>query len=287
LFIDCQYRPEEDVKDFGFVQAFIKDNQALLKQDPNYIKRLQSLPEKKRMAYLEGRWDVFEGQFFEMWNPNIHIVKDFDFRSAKKIYISGDYGYRAPSAVMWYAETDQGIIGYKELYGAGMDYYQLSQRMNAMTTPEERQMLQWCVFDTSIWASNQFGGRSGGDILSDLFPMRKASKDRIIGWTKLKQMFTPINQYEPPNLRFTPECKTLIETLPLCVYDDDPMGKKEDMHKESVDHQSDQARYFAMAYLGSEDAYEITDDSYDYDDGVVDYKFTTPEEAYNILSDND
>ena len=37
----------------------------LMEKQPDYIKQLEALPPKLREAWLYGRWDIFEGQFFE------------------------------------------------------------------------------------------------------------------------------------------------------------------------------------------------------------------------------
>ena len=65
LFIDRVYREGEDPADFSFIPALATDNEALMRADPDYIRKLRSLPPKLRDAWLHGRWDLFEGQFFE------------------------------------------------------------------------------------------------------------------------------------------------------------------------------------------------------------------------------
>ena len=65
LFIDRDFRDNEHPEDYAFIQALCTDNQALLQAQPEYMRALEKLPPKLRMAWLEGRWDVYEGQFFE------------------------------------------------------------------------------------------------------------------------------------------------------------------------------------------------------------------------------
>ena len=61
LFIDKVYERGEHPEDYSFIQSLVTDNKALMESDPEYIKQLEALPEKLRKAWLEGRWDVFEG----------------------------------------------------------------------------------------------------------------------------------------------------------------------------------------------------------------------------------
>ena len=41
------------------------DNKALMEAQPDYLKQLDAMPPKIREAWRWGKWDVFEGQFFE------------------------------------------------------------------------------------------------------------------------------------------------------------------------------------------------------------------------------
>ena len=65
LFIDKKYEEGENPEDYTFIQSLVTDNKALMAAQPDYIKQLESLPPKLREAWLYGRWDIFEGQFFE------------------------------------------------------------------------------------------------------------------------------------------------------------------------------------------------------------------------------
>lgn len=65
LFIDRVYRDGEIPEAYSFTQALVTDNAALMEMQPEYKQELEALPSKLRKAWLEGRWDVYEGQFFE------------------------------------------------------------------------------------------------------------------------------------------------------------------------------------------------------------------------------
>ena len=42
-----------------FIPASVYDNVVLMANDPNYVKRLEHLPENERRAFLHGDWDIF------------------------------------------------------------------------------------------------------------------------------------------------------------------------------------------------------------------------------------
>lgn len=65
LFIDRRFESGENPADYAFIQALVRDNTALMQTQPEYIRQLEALPPHLREMWLEGRWDVFAGQFFE------------------------------------------------------------------------------------------------------------------------------------------------------------------------------------------------------------------------------
>lgn len=66
----CIYDP----KKYSFNHTTVLDNKAYLKRDPGMIGRLKLLPIAKRRKWLEGYMGDVEGQFFECWSPEHHIL---------------------------------------------------------------------------------------------------------------------------------------------------------------------------------------------------------------------
>ena len=62
LFIDRRFETGEEPENYSFVQALVTDNRALMRQQPEYLKQLETLPPKLREAWLYGSWDVYEGR---------------------------------------------------------------------------------------------------------------------------------------------------------------------------------------------------------------------------------
>ena len=56
IFIDRQFKDEENPSDFSFVPAKVEDNAALMDNDPEYVKRLNDLPEHLRMYCFSWNW---------------------------------------------------------------------------------------------------------------------------------------------------------------------------------------------------------------------------------------
>ena len=87
LFLDRAYRHGEDPSEYTFIKSLVTDNKALLESNPDYIKQLEALPPKLRKAWLEGDWNVYEGQFFEEFlddsdhyedRKHTHVITPFE-----------------------------------------------------------------------------------------------------------------------------------------------------------------------------------------------------------------
>lgn len=92
LFIDREYRSDENPSDYRFIQALLYDNEPLMRKDPEYEKQLKSLPEDIREAWLYGKWDVFDGQFFKEFDRELHVCDPFIIPEHWRRYRAFDYG---------------------------------------------------------------------------------------------------------------------------------------------------------------------------------------------------
>lgn len=91
-----------------FVPARAKENVIMLRNDPNYSDRIMGLGDDRlALAYLEGNWDLEEGSAFDdLWDANVHVVQSLEVPRTWRIDRSHDYGYSAPAATLWWAESD-------------------------------------------------------------------------------------------------------------------------------------------------------------------------------------
>lgn len=93
-----------------FIQSFAEDNPYLMSNDPQYVSRLESLPEAERQAKRYGSWDSFEGQVFsdyrempgegEPENAN-HICEPFIVPNWWLRFLAIDWGYSAMTIALW------------------------------------------------------------------------------------------------------------------------------------------------------------------------------------------
>src|SRR6266850_439262 len=66
----CIYNP----KDYASNHTTVFDNAAYLKRDPGIVNRLRALPKAKMNKFLLGLMDRQEGQYFDCWSDDYHVI---------------------------------------------------------------------------------------------------------------------------------------------------------------------------------------------------------------------
>lgn len=124
-------------KTVQFIPATVYDNKVLMESDPTYVRRLESLPEAQRKAFLYGDWDAFEGMAFPMWNPKYHVVEPFKIPRHWKKWIAADNGYSDPFAWIWFALSEDGTIYIYREYTRSRDDVQVIYSKQAYNVREK------------------------------------------------------------------------------------------------------------------------------------------------------
>lgn len=275
IFIDRKYMTGENPEEYSFIKALVTDNQALMATNPDYKRQLEALPPKLRAAWLEGDWNIFEGQFFEEFLEEppetvaqecglsveelkqqrrwTHVIEPFDIPKQWTVFRSFDWGYSKPFSCAWWAVDFEGCM------------YRILELYGCTQTPNEG--VKWepnKVFDkihevetTHPWlAGRNIGGvadpaiwdSSTGVSIEEVAAKRgvyfsKADNARIPGWMQMHyRMAFDENGY--PMLYVFSNCKAFIRTIPLLVYDD---VKVEDLDTDMEDHVADESRYACMS----------------------------------------
>lgn len=264
IFIDRKYESGEDAEDYSFIQALVTDNKALMESDPDYVKQLEALPPKLREAWLNGRWDIFEGAYFEEFRvepePQLchdygisveqamdehrftHVIKPFEIPVEWKIYRSYDWGYGKPFSVGWWAQDYDGCL-YRilELYGCtstpneGVHWSNKQQMQKIAEIEREHRWLKnktiRGVADPSIWdGSHGVSCAEEADKLGIWF--EPGVNDRIPGWMQVHERMK-FDENGKAMIYFFDNCKAAIRTFPLMMYDE---HKVEDLDTSLEDH---------------------------------------------------
>ena len=241
LFIDKDYRDEEDPNDYDFIQATVYDNTVLMETMPDYVKSLKALPDEQRRAFLDGDWDVFAGQYFSEFRRAKHVVTPFDIPSWWERFISMDWGYNDPCAIYWHAVgPDSRVYTYREFYKNKTLASELADIIMSYDEP-----INYLVASPDMWARR---GGGAGESIADTFmtagiPLKKADNDRLNGWMRMREYLKDAPDGSPYWQIFS-TCPNLIRTLPLLVHDE---NRVEDVSSKSEDHAPESCRYGLMS----------------------------------------
>ena len=280
LFIDKQYESGEDPAEYAFIQALVTDNKALMASQPDYIKQLEALPPKLREAWLHGRWDIFEGQFFEDFRttPDIqkcveagiteeealkqrrwtHVIEPFDLNKGDcrgwNIMRSYDFGYNKPFSLGYWAVDYDGVL-YRimEMYGCTQtpdegvkwspdeQFKRISDFERQHPWLKDRKIVD-SVADPAIWDSSR--GVSIAETAEKYgIYFSPGDNQRIPGWMQVHYRLQ-FDQNGYARMYVFNNCKAFIRTMPLMMYSE---THPEDLDTKLEDHCPDEVRYMCMS----------------------------------------
>lgn len=132
LFYDRNLTPEErNLLPIHFIPARLEDNPALMENNPEYARTLESEPnEALRKAYRYGDPNIVAGQYFTELSSEIHFIEPFQIPDHWPRFGGYDYGFNHPCSVGWYAaDGDGNVYKYRELVRAGLDIPDVAEMM--------------------------------------------------------------------------------------------------------------------------------------------------------------
>jgi hypothetical protein len=250
-----------------FVRSCLTDNKILLKNDPEYIARLQNLgsPELVKM-YLDGDWNVIAGAYFPEFNIARHVIHPFEIPRGWVRFRALDWGSAKPFCVLWFAVSDGSVypyppgalICYREYYGMKPNEPNVGIKLTAeevadgIKEREDRgEKIDMSHADPSI--AKEDGGPS---IMSKMSGKKvyfqKADNSRITGWDSFRSRLKGIEDRDQfteqllmrPMIYFFTTCEDTIRTVPMLQHS---TTKPEDADSDGEDHAADTVRYACMA----------------------------------------
>lgn len=246
LFITKEYKPTEDANDYLFIPATVYDNKALLEQDRTYVQVLESLPEKKRAAWLEGDWDSYEGQYFTEFDKGIHVCKAFNVPDNWRKYAAIDYGLDMLAVVFVAIDFDGRAWVYKEIHEPN----RIISDAASIILKNKNDI--FCIYaPPDLWGRSQETGKSRADIFAENgVYLTKCKSDRLAGWSAVHEWLTPMKNeigQEVGQLMIMDHCTNLIRCLPAVQHDE---KNTDDVATEphELTHIVDALRYFCVSY---------------------------------------
>lgn len=247
-----------------FIPASVFDNAMLMKNDPDYIANLASLPEAEKQALLYGDWNSFSGQVFREWVDDerhykdrrwTHVIEPFSIPADWTVVRGFDFGYAKPFSVGWYAVDRRGCIyRIREYYGCtetpntGLQINPAEIAANIKRIECEDENLKGRtiigIADPSIF------DRSRGESVADLMAQHPnyilwspGDNTRIAGKMQYHYRLCFDKEGLPMFYCFS-TCRSFLRTIPSLVYD---KTHTEDVDTSQEDHIYDECRYVLMS----------------------------------------
>ena len=267
IFVDRDFREDENPEDYVFIQSLVTENKALMEASPEYIGFLKNLPPKLKKAWLYGDWNIFEGMYFEEFRNDpdhyddkrwTHVITPFKPKSHWPVYRSFDWGYKKPFSCGWWTVDDDGIV-YRidELYGVEYSGGEPVADHGVKWPPEkvfseiakhEREH-PWLkgkqstgIADPAIWDAESGVSFAETAAKCGVF-FNPGDNARIPGWMQVhyRLMFDEAGY---PMMYIFNTCRNFIRTIVTLEYD---QHKTEDLDTKGEDHALDETRYFCMS----------------------------------------
>lgn len=141
------------------VEATTYDNPNL---PQDYLDQFIGLPDHWLQRFVYGSHEVFVGQIFSDWNPELHVIQPFRIPSNWQRWLSIDPGIRHEGALSWVARDFQGnSYYYREHLEANQPVSWWATKMFAMEAVNDYGGLQETIFRRLI--GREAGQRSQTD----------------------------------------------------------------------------------------------------------------------------
>ena len=246
LFVDRQFKDDEEPKDYVFIPATVDDNIDLVKSNPDYIKQLELLPEDIRRAHRYGDWNALSGVYFEEFTDGVHTCKPFPIPAHWQRYRAFDYGLDM-FFCLWVAVDETGrCYVYRQFAKSGMVVSDAAAKQLELTRPDEN--IYFSIAPPDMWSRNRESGKTQAAMFAEYgVGLVKADNNRNQGWSALKELFK-LRPDGLPSLRIFDTCGTLIDCVKSLQHDkNDPNDVMDKPH--DITHGPDALRYFAQTYV--------------------------------------
>lgn len=228
-----------------FIPSKVTDNVFLMREDPDYLRRLENLDEEDRRMLRDGDWDVNQGAYFGEFSRNVHVVEPFVVPYHWRRYRALDYGLDM-LACYWIALDIYGrAFVYRELHEPNVIITDAAEKIKSMTLPGEKITATYAPPD--LMNRRQDTGKSVFQTFAENgVPLVRASNNRVQGWYGMKEWLHPFDDEQGNKiaaLRIFNTCTALIEDIPALLHDKhDPNDVDTEPHEHT--HGPDAIRYF-------------------------------------------
>lgn len=262
-----------------YIPATVHDNVFLMRSDPDYITRLENLPERQRKALLTGDWNLADGLRFTSFDEAVHVCDPFELPKSWRRYRTIDYGLDR-LACEWVAMSPDGdIYVYKELAESNLIISEAARKIREMSEGED---IYCTLAPDDLWSRSQETGKCRADLFANYgVPLVKVTRDRPGGWAAVDETLKVRDGKS--KLHIFRNCFELIKCLPQLQIDtkkpDDVMTEPHD-----ITHAPDAFRNFAVYWYNPGKQEEQTEFKAEWsEDMYEDYRNASAAEKKELI----
>ena len=236
-----------------FIPSLVQDNKFLLTNDPDYVKRLDNLPEKERKALKYGDWDIYDGMFFPEFKRRIHVIEPIELPKEWNRYIALDYGLDMFAVVFIAVDTKGKAYVYNEIHKENLIVSEACQTLKSYMRKDKYKAI---YAPPDLWNRNRDTGKSTAELFhNNGVNLIKANNNRVGGWLNVKEWLKPKKKrheqtgeiYEDSDIKIFNNCLNLIRCLPQLQHDEkNPNDCATEPH--DITHITDALRYFCVSH---------------------------------------
>jgi hypothetical protein len=245
-----------------YIPSRLSDN-PYLNRDASYAATLAGLPAHLRAAMLYGNWTDYEGNMFEVFNADKHVIRPhvLDSRYWFK-FCALDWGWGKPYSLGWWAVNAEGRMEkYREWYGCkpapeyntgikkGSDVLAAEAWEKAVT-----EGVRDIVVDPKCYSTDDDHETVAKNFESAGWRVQPANNDRINGLVHFNQMLENTDENGIPMLTVWTGCTEFVRTVPALTPDP---NNPEDVDTRLEDHIYDESRYASMSEMAIHPEYYI------------------------------
>lgn len=235
-----------------FIPSLVTDNKFMLSYDPDYIDRLDNLPEKERQALKFGDWEIYDGMFFPEFKRRTHVIEPFVIPNEWIRYISIDYGLDMFAVLFHAVDTNGKDYIYNEIYESNLI---VSEAAKMLKKYPDTLKARYIFAPPDLWNRRNDTGKSAAEIFyQNGIELTKCSADRINGWISVKEWIKPYTSKDEQtgstitdtNLKVFNNCLNLIRCLSAVQHDEKEVNDVATEPHE-LTHITDSLRYFCIS----------------------------------------
>lgn len=245
-----------------FIQSFLKDNRILVENDPKYVRQLMGIQDPVlRKAWLDGDWDVYIGQAFNITHRHILPAAECAPPPYVALYMTFDWGFGKPFSVgWWWVDHEDRLYRFAEWYGFNGvpdEGLRMEDSLIAEGILEREHKLGIAgrhivrLAGPDCWNKKaDYRGGGQGPSTAEVFRdkhiiLRPGDPSRVLKIRAMRErLVLPADTATKPKLVISSSCRHFLRTVPALAMDDD---NPEDIDTEQEDHIYDEACHVVMA----------------------------------------